>query len=331
MAQPTRQDVATLASYDEEKFTRWLLSGFYGYLLEDGKGRHAFGRLRTFIGLEPDLVQDLVNLYRLLEPTEQITFRAGLVMALARTPLTEPTIVVIETMLNLASEIGATEILPVISEKHRFNWIVAEVDDEELLDATLRCVVSLTTNAGPTSQAQTNFSLLTDFAEAEALPPEYAEPVLIAMCRVRPEDAWRNFLILRDHLDRELAPPSEEVDDQRRAKLRRGLVNRMFQTVGGANFRRMLIDAIGGTSSYEREWWLTTALAERRKDFVGAHSPPDMPAVRAPRPGAERVEQSLPPAAPISLAANDTMVVFGTRFAASSVGSDLAHMGVGDS
>jgi len=297
MIKPTRADVASLASFDEAHFARWLHDGLNGYFLQAGLGRDAFPTMQPFIGQEADVVQDIAEIYRLLEVTEAGAFRAGLAQALSLTPLEDANIVVIEAMLNLASQIGASDVLSVISEKHRLNWLVEKVADEELFDATLRCVCSLSLNSGPNPTSDMTYGLLLDFIWADAFPSEYAEPVYVAMCRLRPEEAWSHLQAVRDHLDPHYAPLEDDTDDpaahQERAKLRTRIVDRTYQTIARENFHRMIDVALDEPGNYDQDWYLMTAIRERRVALDGPSPRSVVP--RTPTPVAR--EESTPPPA----------------------------------
>ena len=317
MIKPTRDDVAVLAGYDEERFARWLLQGLHGYLDKPGEGRHAFGPMKTFIGIEPDLVQDIVNLYKLLTASEQIRFRAGLATALARTTISSQNLPILEHLLNLATEVGAAEILPILSDKHRMAWLTKASNDEDLFATTLHCAEILTTNAGDTLQAAANLSILRDFA-ASNLPTEYAEPLFLSMCRVRPLEAWLNFLDLRRYLDDEFGPVEDKEADKLRATWRKGLIDRAYDIMGDHAFRQMLADAVAATpTDYRREWWVMTALAHRRDAFAApaAKIRPEVPSQRA----AARVAGAAPVTSPVGAfpiprADNDTEEVYEQLF-----------------
>lgn len=260
MTRPQRKDVASLTLYDEERFGRWLHTGFNAYYLE-GKGRMAFMPLQSFIGLEPDLVEDIANLYQLLEITEQAAFRAGLAIALARTEFHLEKIPVLEALLSLGSTIGAWEILPVITDKQRINWISRDLPDDDLFDVSLRTIVSLAVNAGPTAQTTSATNALLEFARSRAFPQDYAEPVLVALCRLRPQQAWSNVVALRNALYPMLRRAEDDAEEDARATTRQRLVSAMYSVLGQKNFVKAMKAAASGGANSDRDWWLATAIS----------------------------------------------------------------------
>lgn len=260
MLQPQRSDIEPIASFDEERFGRWLQTGVLAYFLKQ-KGRMAFRPLQSWIGLAPDLVEDLVVIYELLEITEKAAFRAGLALALANTAYDPENVAALESLLNLASAVQAWEVLSIITDKHRLNWLTNTVEDDELLDASIRSIVGLAVNAGPTAQTANTVKALIELAGAEAFPPEYAEPVLIALCRLRPQQGWSNLQILRPKLDVLLAKSDDDVVEVARAAGRRRLVNSMRAVIGRDAFVKTLRAARENDATPDSDWWMSTAIA----------------------------------------------------------------------
>lgn len=262
---PTRKDIEAFAQHDERYFGNWLQRSLAQYF-HHKKHRHAFKPLQSFIGQGQGIVGEVAAIYRLMNDHQQGAFRWGLALAYSHTDDLPENIPVLETLLQLALGIAAWEAVHAIADKQRVRWLVDECRDDELFDAAVRTLEGLA-RAGSAEHGERLADALHSFIGHPDFPAAYAEPVLIALCRVDPDHSFAHLVALRRHLDPELGKTEDDSLNDARAPIRRRLVESMSVTMGQRPFQRLLNDALETRLTVDRDWWFETAC------LVGA--PPD--------------------------------------------------------
>jgi hypothetical protein len=261
MIKPGRQDVLPIAGYTDREFGEWLDTGFYAFFLEN-KGRFAFRPMHTFIGVDFDLVEDLVAIYDQLEIAEKKCFRGGIAIAIAKTQTRSDTMVILDALLNLAGATSADAVLDVMVAKLRSEWLSNSEFAGALFDVTLRTVAKLATYAGETSLTRVSIDALVLLTKSIAFPSAYAEAVFVILCELRPEQLYANLLLLRPHLDPELETvETDDREEQSRDTIRRRIIGKVVDLVSTDVFLLSLNPRLKIVDSSGRDWWSDTILS----------------------------------------------------------------------
>jgi len=263
MLKPKREHVLVIANYTDQEFGRWLHSGFHAYFLEK-KGRFAFRPMHTFIGIDFDLIQDLVAIFDQLEISERSSFRGGIAIALAKTELNSDTLMILDALLNLAAVTEADDVLDVLVDKLRSAWLSNSQFGEGLFGLTLRTILALAKNAGPTSLTQHSVDCLIQLAKSVKFSRAYAEALLVQLCRLRPNHLHANLALLRPHLDPELETTDVAADEEHRDAIRRRIIEHVLDFVSVDDFARSLDPSLRREDPVGRDWWVDTILSPQK-------------------------------------------------------------------
>lgn len=115
----TPDQIAPIANYSPIEFGRWLYTGF-DTLLDRSKRFKAFEPIDRLIGFSRDqtIVDDLADVFSLLDSDGKRSFKAGLRDALSRilVEMPVPSDAVVDSLLLLAQRVHSTDVLPEIEK-----------------------------------------------------------------------------------------------------------------------------------------------------------------------------------------------------------------------
>ena len=158
---------------DTEEVCQWLQAGLDGYLKAD-VGRWAFYPLESYIGVREDLADDIQAIYDTLIPDAQGRWRSAIRNLLAMHGQDPSKKESTGVLVDLAALIRAYEVLDVLP-----NLLPC---DESLFHQVLRTAIALA------RQVDAARSCLEYIRTTPSFPAAYAGHVLIALCRVAPDD-----------------------------------------------------------------------------------------------------------------------------------------------
>lgn len=158
---------------DTEEVCQWLQAGLDGYLGAD-VGRWAFCPLERYIGVGEDLADDIQAIYDTLIPDAQGRWRSAIRNLIAMHGQDPSKRESTGVLVDLAALIRAYEVLDVLP-----NLLPCE---ELLFHQVLRTAISLA------RQVDAAHSCLEYIRTTPSFPAAYAGHVLIALCRVTPDD-----------------------------------------------------------------------------------------------------------------------------------------------
>ena len=158
---------------DTEEVCQWLQAGLDGYLKAD-VGRWAFYPLERYIGVREDLADDIQAIYDTLIPDAQGRWRSAIRNLLAMHGQDPSKKEATGVLVDLAELIHAYEVLEVLP-----NLLPC---DESLFHQVLRTAIALA------RQVDAARSCLEYIRTTPSFPAAYAGHILIALCRVAPDD-----------------------------------------------------------------------------------------------------------------------------------------------
>ncbi len=187
---PEQEHVNRLQDFKTKDFVDWLINGFKD-ISDDKKSLNAFYPLNYFVGHD-DLINELKNIYYLLQPNVKQKFRESIAQGLSNLPPEISSVSTVRGLFHLAGRIKATEVLPVVKQylENGFFSIKENNSGSELFALTLDVV-------GGMSSVSEDGKVMRNLVNSNFFKFDYSPMAFISLCQSEPEKFPDHLKLLR--------------------------------------------------------------------------------------------------------------------------------------